>query len=139
MKVPGMIMITVCRYRAMNAGKFPTPSYAHKQVGGCYYIVRRILQELQYTAKMSPSFGGAEHLSGQEKIGESGSLTEVEEDSTREMSAGASVGNVSEAKNDTGLSDASDRLLEFKTLSEEVFTPVSFRHRFYFLIFLILP
>lgn len=137
MKVPGMIMITVCRYRATNAGKFPTPSYAHKQVGGCYYIVRRILQELQYTAKMSPSCGGAEHLSGQEKIGESASLTEVEEDSTREMSA--SVGNVSEAKNDTGLSDASDRLLEFKTLSEEVITPVSIRHRSFFLIFLMLP
>lgn len=38
----------------MNAGKFPTVSDAMKDVGGSYYFVREILQELIYKSKMSP-------------------------------------------------------------------------------------
>ncbi|KAL0392055.1 UNVERIFIED_CONTAM: hypothetical protein Sradi_2428300 [Sesamum radiatum] len=42
-------------YREMNAGKFPTASDAVKDVGGSYYVVRQILQELQYNSKVSPA------------------------------------------------------------------------------------
>jgi len=42
------------RYRTLNAGKFPTVSHAQKQVGGSYYVVREIIQELEYNHKMSP-------------------------------------------------------------------------------------
>ncbi|CAA2996624.1 Hypothetical predicted protein [Olea europaea subsp. europaea] len=38
----------------MNAGKFPTASDARKEVGGSYYTIRQILQELEYNSKMSP-------------------------------------------------------------------------------------
>lgn len=43
----------VCRYRETNAGKFPTASEAKKQVGGGFYVIRKILQELEYQSKMS--------------------------------------------------------------------------------------
>lgn len=39
----------------MNAGKFPTASFAVKQVGGSYYTVRKIIQELQYKSKLTSS------------------------------------------------------------------------------------
>ncbi|KAL7085212.1 hypothetical protein ACP275_14G268100 [Erythranthe tilingii] len=41
------------KYMEMNAGKFPTVSDAVKDVGGSYYFVRQILQELIYNSKMS--------------------------------------------------------------------------------------
>lgn len=37
----------------MNSGKFPTPSIAKNEVGGSYYLVRSIVQELEYECKMS--------------------------------------------------------------------------------------
>ncbi|KAF9587194.1 hypothetical protein IFM89_039583 [Coptis chinensis] len=41
------------RYRALNAGKYPTASTAKKQVGGCFYVVKKIIQELEYNSKRS--------------------------------------------------------------------------------------
>ncbi|KAM5574150.1 hypothetical protein ABKV19_013577 [Rosa sericea] len=114
----------VHEYRAMNAGKFPPFKYTQRQVGGSYYRIRGILQELQYTAKMSPSCGGIEHSLGREGIRGSESLTEV---------GGVIAQTVSEAENDTDLSVASDGCLEaeeesqtsssVEILSEEVITP----------------
>lgn len=46
----------------MNAGKFPTTSITKKQVGGCYYVVRGIIQELEYKAKMISSNNRDENL-----------------------------------------------------------------------------
>lgn len=37
----------------MNSGKFPTTKYVQKEVGGSYYVLKKILQELQYESKMS--------------------------------------------------------------------------------------
>ncbi|KAL6504636.1 hypothetical protein OROHE_023394 [Orobanche hederae] len=48
-----MVENFVNKYREMNAGKFPTTSEAMKDVGGSYYVVRVILQELKYNFKMS--------------------------------------------------------------------------------------
>ncbi|XP_077231449.1 uncharacterized protein LOC143864400 [Tasmannia lanceolata] len=44
----------VHKYRASNEGKFPTPSLARKQVGGSYYVIRQIIQEMEYACRMSP-------------------------------------------------------------------------------------
>lgn len=42
----------VNKYRAMNGGKFPSAYAAMKEVGGGYYTVKKIVQEMQYNAKM---------------------------------------------------------------------------------------
>ncbi|EFH40815.1 hypothetical protein ARALYDRAFT_495927 [Arabidopsis lyrata subsp. lyrata] len=41
----------VNEYRANNAGRFPSLSSTRKEVGGCYYVVREILQELKLKPK----------------------------------------------------------------------------------------
>ncbi|CAA0410609.1 putative exo-alpha-sialidase [Arabidopsis thaliana] len=41
----------VNEYRATNAGRFPSLDATHKQVGGSYYIVRDIFQELKLKPK----------------------------------------------------------------------------------------
>ena len=46
-------LFLICSYREMNGGKFPSATFAQKQVGGSYYTVRKIIQELHYNSKMS--------------------------------------------------------------------------------------
>ncbi|XP_031482222.1 uncharacterized protein LOC116252229 [Nymphaea colorata] len=41
----------VHKYRASNNGKFPGVRLARKEVGGCYYVIREIIQELEYEHK----------------------------------------------------------------------------------------
>ncbi|KAL6527385.1 hypothetical protein OROGR_016475 [Orobanche gracilis] len=48
-----MVENYVNKYREMNAGKFPTASETKKDVGGSFYVVRVILQELKHNFKMS--------------------------------------------------------------------------------------
>ncbi|KAK6130888.1 hypothetical protein DH2020_035363 [Rehmannia glutinosa] len=48
-----MVENYVNKYREMNAGKFPTVSDAQKDVGGSYYVVRQIIQELKYKSELS--------------------------------------------------------------------------------------
>ncbi|XP_012838724.1 PREDICTED: uncharacterized protein LOC105959218 [Erythranthe guttata] len=48
-----MVEIYFNKYMEMNPGKFPTVSDAVKDVGGSYYFVRQILQELIYNSKLS--------------------------------------------------------------------------------------
>lgn len=45
-----MLESFVNRYREMNAGKFPTHFAARKHVGGSFYIIRQIMQELKHNA-----------------------------------------------------------------------------------------
>ncbi|XP_004234319.1 uncharacterized protein [Solanum lycopersicum] len=47
-----MVQDFVNKYRAMNGGKFPPAYAAMKEVGGGYYNVKKIVQEMQYNAKM---------------------------------------------------------------------------------------
>lgn len=42
------------RYRETNAGKFPSTTTAMKDIGGSYYTVRLILQELIHNSKQPP-------------------------------------------------------------------------------------
>ncbi|PIA35338.1 hypothetical protein AQUCO_03500021v1 [Aquilegia coerulea] len=48
-----MLKAFVDKYRASNQGKYPTPSAARKQVGGSYYVVKKILQEIEYNSQRS--------------------------------------------------------------------------------------
>ncbi|XP_052723031.1 uncharacterized protein LOC108344773 isoform X3 [Vigna angularis] len=50
-----MVESFVNKYRAENAGKFPTISDAQKQVGGSFYVVRAIIQELEYKSRTNSS------------------------------------------------------------------------------------
>ncbi|CAA7032354.1 unnamed protein product [Microthlaspi erraticum] len=43
----------IAEYRAANAGKYPTLRVIHKEVGGGYYVVRDIFQELKLNPKAS--------------------------------------------------------------------------------------
>jgi hypothetical protein len=47
-----------CRYRASNEGRFPSTTYVRQQIGGSHYIVRGILQELEYN-HANPPMGNA--------------------------------------------------------------------------------
>ncbi|KAL8466603.1 hypothetical protein ACS0TY_035598 [Phlomoides rotata] len=49
-----MVEQYVKKYRATNAGKFPSAKDAMKDVGGSYYTIRQILQELIYNSKQPP-------------------------------------------------------------------------------------
>ncbi|KAK9103329.1 hypothetical protein Sjap_020583 [Stephania japonica] len=43
----GNVLRFSIRYQASNTGKFHSTNAAKKQVGGCFYVVKRILPELQ--------------------------------------------------------------------------------------------
>ncbi|KAG6532567.1 hypothetical protein ZIOFF_006415 [Zingiber officinale] len=43
----------VARYRAQNAGIFPSVSKVQMEVGGSYYVIREMVQELEYNAKLA--------------------------------------------------------------------------------------
>ncbi|OAY82364.1 hypothetical protein ACMD2_10217 [Ananas comosus] len=49
-----LIEAFVENYRALNGGKFPSAYLVREGVGGSYYIVREIIQELEYNHKMAP-------------------------------------------------------------------------------------
>ncbi|XP_010918029.1 uncharacterized protein [Elaeis guineensis] len=50
-----MIEAFVDTYKASNAGKFPTASHIRQEIGGSYYVIREIIQELEYSHKLSLS------------------------------------------------------------------------------------
>ncbi|KAL5813677.1 hypothetical protein ACOSQ4_024318 [Xanthoceras sorbifolium] len=53
----------VNKYRKEHDGKFPTLKDAKKNVGGCFYVIRTIIQELEYKSKISSSDRETETLS----------------------------------------------------------------------------
>ncbi|XP_047319041.1 uncharacterized protein LOC124922348 [Impatiens glandulifera] len=57
----------ICKYRSMNGGKFPSVSAAKLEVGGSYYVVRQLLQEIEYGYKTSSSDMKNEKLVEQKK------------------------------------------------------------------------
>ncbi|MED6120222.1 hypothetical protein PIB30_019015 [Stylosanthes scabra] len=66
-----MIESYVNEYRTMNAGKFPATKDVQRQVGGGYYVVREIMQELKYKSRMNSSKEMDENPSEQEQLNES--------------------------------------------------------------------
>lgn len=51
-----MVESFVQKYRSANRGKFPYLCFVHKEVGGDYYIVREIMQEMIHELKASENF-----------------------------------------------------------------------------------
>lgn len=49
-----MSFLSLCRYQSENAGKLPAIKHTQKEVGGSYYVIREIIQELEYKSKMKP-------------------------------------------------------------------------------------
>lgn len=48
-----MVESFVQKYRSANGGKFPRLGFTHKEVGGCFYIIREIMQEMIHEHKAS--------------------------------------------------------------------------------------
>ncbi|KAJ0764928.1 hypothetical protein HanPI659440_Chr08g0297701 [Helianthus annuus] len=58
-----MLESFVNRYRAMNLGKFPSPTTAQKEVGGGYYSIKKLLQEMEYNIeKKGPTEENIKHV-----------------------------------------------------------------------------
>lgn len=55
------------RYRGDNSGKFPTVSHAKQEVGGSYYVIKKIMQELEYNSKL-PSINGGKEVSTETEV-----------------------------------------------------------------------
>ncbi|KAI3407190.1 uncharacterized protein J3R85_021223 [Psidium guajava] len=62
-----MVECYVNEYRMKNAGKFPTASDAMNHVGGSFYVIRKIIQELEHKSKLPQSTSGTE-ISSSPKI-----------------------------------------------------------------------
>ncbi|KAI9087827.1 hypothetical protein K1719_030157 [Acacia pycnantha] len=48
-----MVESFVNKYRETNDGKFPYSKHVLKEVGGSYYVIREIIQELKYKSKLN--------------------------------------------------------------------------------------
>ncbi|GLU12785.1 hypothetical protein SLE2022_294440 [Rubroshorea leprosula] len=73
-----MVASFVSKYKLNHAGKFPTVSVVQKEVGGSYYTIRKMLQELEYKSKLCSSDNKTEKLSEKEVPKEVESLAEGE-------------------------------------------------------------
>ncbi|KGN65696.1 uncharacterized protein LOC101209410 [Cucumis sativus] len=71
-----MVESFVHKYKASNTGKFPSAANTCKEVGGSYYVVRKILQELQSESSMSSLKGRSKNSFQETEIKSNGSLTE---------------------------------------------------------------
>ncbi|KAF3438419.1 hypothetical protein FNV43_RR21181 [Rhamnella rubrinervis] len=133
-----MIEAFVNKYKTMYDGKLPSASDTQKEVGGSYYVVKNILQELKYKSKMSNPIDGNENSLAKKIIEDSECLTEVEEVSTVKLAVDARIQNDSqtEATNYVEIVDVSGKHLEAgkglqplssaeKTFSKEIATPDS--------------
>lgn len=59
-----MVECYVNEYRVKNAGKFPAASDIMNHVGGSFYVIRKIIQELEHKSKLPQSTSGTEISSG---------------------------------------------------------------------------
>ena len=112
----------------MNAGKFPTASNAMKQVGGSYYIVRKILQELEYKSKLSPTDPGNKNVFKKEEAKVNEASIDGEEVSSSQLKmdvgthkdaqsvAGIDVDSDATSLNNVGAGDGQETSTLFKTL-----------------------
>ena len=63
----------------MNAGKFPTISHARNQVGGSHYVIREILQELEYKTEITSMNTRDDDVLGKKAVKVNKASTDVEE------------------------------------------------------------
>ncbi|KAL8234205.1 hypothetical protein R6Q59_020305 [Mikania micrantha] len=48
-----MLESFVKKYRSLNLGKFPSPTSTQREIGGSYYSIKKMLQEIEYIEKGS--------------------------------------------------------------------------------------
>ncbi|GMI75398.1 hypothetical protein HRI_001209100 [Hibiscus trionum] len=99
----------VNRYRSMNAGKFPSITEAKKEVGGSFYVVRKVLQELEYKPNVCSSSSSYEKLSAKVVNKEDKSFSVVEVVST---GLGIQDATCAKAVDDVKILDTNDKQLE---------------------------
>ncbi|KAK9045366.1 hypothetical protein V6N11_059249 [Hibiscus sabdariffa] len=99
----------VNRYRSMNAGKFPTITEAKKEVGGSFYVVRKVLQELEYKPNVCSSSNSYEKVSAKVVNKEDNSFSVVEVVST---GLGVQDATCAKAVDDVKILDTNDKQLE---------------------------
>ncbi|KAJ4713953.1 DNA binding [Melia azedarach] len=97
-----MVEAFVKTYRAAHDGKFPTASELRKNVGGSHYVLRIMLQELEYKSRTSSPDGGTETLLGNGLIKEH----------KASMDAGTQNEVDNTADDNVEIGDASDKHLE---------------------------
>ncbi|KAJ4844480.1 hypothetical protein Tsubulata_006316 [Turnera subulata] len=90
-----MVESYVNKYRESNAGKFPSITDTCKEVGGSFYVVRKIVQELEYNSKVDPPISGKESLGPKKTAGKSESVT-VQNASTGGVKVDAHVAEATE-------------------------------------------
>ncbi|CAL9154475.1 unnamed protein product [Musa hybrid cultivar] len=66
----------VDKYRASNAGRFPSVSHVRQEIGGSYYIIKQLVQEMKYNKRSSLN-GGTHHLTKAEDVDQSSSAKKV--------------------------------------------------------------
>ncbi|URE06451.1 NUDIX domain [Musa troglodytarum] len=72
------------KYRASNAGRFPTITYVQREIGGSYYTQKWIVQEIEYHNKLSSLNKGTVQLRKAEDINQSSDAKEVSSTSVRD-------------------------------------------------------
>lgn len=100
----------------MNAGKFPTVTAAQKEVGGSYYVVRKVLQELEYKSKICSSNSSYENLSAKPANKEDKSFSVVEMVSTVVQDDTSA-----RAMDDVMMHDTNDKQLEADRVSADFY------------------
>ncbi|RWW44523.1 hypothetical protein BHE74_00049706, partial [Ensete ventricosum] len=66
----------VDKYRTSNAGRFPSVSHVQQEVGGSYYIIKQLVQEMKNNKRLSLN-EGALHLTKAEDIDQCSSAKKV--------------------------------------------------------------
>ncbi|PPR93077.1 hypothetical protein GOBAR_AA27595 [Gossypium barbadense] len=95
------------QYKSLNGGKFPSVTAAQKEVGGSYYVVRKVLQELEYKSKICSSNSSYENLSAKaaNKVDKPFSVVEV-------ISTAVQDDTCARAMDDVKMHDTNDKQLE---------------------------
>lgn len=86
-----MVKEFINKHRSGNSGKFPTASYIKKEVGGSYYFVRKILQEVEYKSKLSSSNTGNESSNKKDLPKENEGSNEFKENMSRYITVDAKI------------------------------------------------
>ncbi|PON96815.1 hypothetical protein TorRG33x02_075190 [Trema orientale] len=130
-----MVEAFVYKYKAMNDGKLPSTSSVVKQVGGSYYVVKKILQEVESQLKLSVVNKANQKALGTEVLKEDERLFRSEEFSATRSNVAVNVGVQNDFEmavtSHVRINDASDKHIDAergskssssdeKMLSEEI-------------------
>lgn len=78
-----MVESFVQKFRSENGGKFPRFGFTHKEVGGGYYIIREIMQEIIYEHKVSENVDTVKFSDNQTRVHDMKPISDSAEMSVR--------------------------------------------------------